>query len=98
MRAMNEDMTPAERRERAAERRRLAVLAKVDEAYLYQCLTGRRDMNPAEARRCETVTAGALRRWSLCQKTWYLIWPELIGIEGAPVVPTAQVEQLSDTA
>ena len=43
-------------------------------------------MNPAEARRCEDITGGALRRWALCQKTWHLIWPELIGTDGAPEV------------
>jgi len=71
----------------AANRRRLAEVAGISEAYLYQCLTGRRDMGPAEARRCETVTGGELKRWDLCRKTWHLIWPELIGTEGAPHVP-----------
>lgn len=74
-----------------AERRRLAEIANVHEQYLYQCLTGRRDMNPAEARRCEEVTGGALRRWALCQKTWHLIWPELVGVKGAPRVPSGAV-------
>lgn len=54
------------------------------DAYLYQCLAGIRDMNPANARRAEDLTGGELRRWSLCQKTWAAIWPELIGTEGAP--------------
>ncbi len=34
-------------------------------------------MNPAEAVRCEAITGGALKRSSLCQKTWRAIWPEL---------------------
>lgn len=69
-----------------SERRRLALRAGINESYLYQCLTGRRDMGPAEARRCETVTEGELRRWALCQKTWHKIWPELIGTDGSPAV------------
>jgi DNA-binding transcriptional regulator YdaS (Cro superfamily) len=65
-------------------RRRLAESTGVSEPYLYQCLTGRRDMNPAEAMRLETETGGELRRWALCQKTWHRIWPDLIEAEGAP--------------
>lgn len=73
-------------------RRRLAAIAGINEQYLYQCLTGRRDMNPAEARRVEVLTAGELKRWQLCQKTWAGIWPELMGPDGAPI------ESSEDTA
>lgn len=58
-------------------RRELAAKVGVHEQYLYQCLTGRRDMNPAEARRVEEETSGVLSRQMLCQKTWKGIWPEL---------------------
>lgn len=58
-------------------RRKLAAAVGVNEQYLYQCLTGRRDMNPAEARRIEDETGGVLRRQMLCQKSWRSIWPEL---------------------
>lgn len=58
-------------------RRQLAVQVNAHEQYLYQCLTGRRDMNPAEARRIEAETRGELTRQMLCQKTWMGIWPEL---------------------
>ena len=71
MRGMKTEITPAQRRE-------LAAKAGVNEQYLYQCLTGRRDMNPAEARRVEDVLGGAITRQMLCQKTWKHIWPELI--------------------
>ena len=27
------------------------------------------------------------RRWDLLPDSWYLIWPELVGVEGAPAVP-----------
>ena len=49
-----------------------------NEQYLYQLLTGRRDMNPAEARRLEEESGGELTRRMLCQKTWHRIWPELV--------------------
>lgn len=61
-------------------RRELAAKVGVHEQYLYQCLTGRRDMNPTEARRIETDTDGELSRQMLCQKTWHGIWPELADI------------------
>lgn len=59
------------------DRRRLATLSGVDEQYLYQCLTGRRDMNPERARKAEADTGGELTRKMLCQKTYAGIWPEL---------------------
>lgn len=58
-------------------RRELADKHAVSEQYLYQCLTGRRDMNPAEARRIETESCGELTRQMLCQRTYAQIWPEL---------------------
>lgn len=64
-------------------RRELAAKVGVHEQYLYQCLTGRRDMNPAEARRVEDETSGVLSRQMLCQKTWKGIWPELADKEAA---------------
>jgi len=37
----------------------------------------------------ETASGGAVRRWDLRPDDWYRIWPELIGIDGAPVAPSA---------
>lgn len=78
------------------ERRSLAIAANVNEQYLYQCLSGRRDMNPGEARRIEDVTEGRLSRRDLCQKTWQSIWPELAGAEPTPDCTTASTLTLSD--
>ena len=74
-----------------AERVRLAELGKTDPAYLYQCLTGRRNMGPVEAVRVERDTKRALRRWDLCPGNWHKIWPELIGKKGAPPIPAEAV-------
>ncbi len=68
------------------DRRQLAGLIGCNEQYLYQCLTGRNAMQPIDATRAERVTAGRLRRWHVRPKDWHLIWPELIGHEGAPPV------------
>ncbi len=43
--------------------------------YLYQCLTGRRDMDAADAVRVELLTGGAIQRTEL-RRDWILIWPE----------------------
>ena len=59
------------------DRKRLADQLGVHEQYLYQCLTGRREMSAAEAMRAEQVTGGELTRQMLCQKTHGRIWPEL---------------------
>jgi len=66
------------------ERRALAALAGTNEQYLYQCLTGRREMGAQQAVSVERATGGAVKRWDVCSRTWHLIWPELIGAEGAP--------------
>lgn len=68
---MSKTITPSDRK-------RLAILAGVNEQYLYQCLTGRRDMSPAEAARIERVTKSELTRRDLCRNTYRDIWPELV--------------------
>ena len=70
----------------ASERSALAERVCVSEPYLYQCLTGRKSMNPAEAVRVESESGGAVMRWQLRINDWHRIWPELIGAEGAPEV------------
>lgn len=67
----------------AKERAELAAIAHVSEQYLYQCISGRRDMDATEASRVERVTGGRLKRWHL-RKDWAETWPELVGVEGAP--------------
>lgn len=44
----------------------------------------------------ERATNGAVRRWDLRPDDWHLIWPELVGTEGAPAVPEAQ--EVADAA
>lgn len=38
----------------------------------------------------ERATGGTVRRWDLRPQDWHLIWPELIGAEGAPKVVKAE--------
>lgn len=76
-----ESITPAERRD-------LAATIGRGEQYLYQCITGRREMDPQEAVELEQRSGGKLKRWMLRRHTWHRIWPELIATEGAPPVPS----------
>ena len=70
---------------------RIAERVRIAPAYLSQIAGGVRKAHPALAREIESeCAAGAVRRWDLRPDDWHRIWPELIGAEGAPDVPTAQ--------
>lgn len=74
------------------ERRRLCDEFGLDAAHLYQLLTGRREMEPMKAVELEVRSGGRLRRWHLRARTWHLVWPELVGTEGAPALPASEGE------
>ena len=59
------------------DRRYWADVFGLNEQYLYQCLSGLRNMDPTRALSIETESKGALTRRMLCQDTWAGIWPEL---------------------
>jgi DNA-binding transcriptional regulator YdaS (Cro superfamily) len=61
----------------AQQRQELAEKVGLNEQWLYQCLSGRRDMSPAEAIRVEAASGGTVTRQMLCQGNWAKIWPEL---------------------
>jgi hypothetical protein len=71
---MNTQITPDERRQ-------LAEKVGINEQYLYQCLTGRREMSAWEAVRIEQQTDGRVTRKMVCQGSWPDIWPELVGVQ-----------------
>lgn len=73
-----------------AERKHIAEELGLSEQYLYQCFTGRKDMDPKEAARVEEDSGGRLRRWHLRTKDWHLIWPELKKAKGAPPIPSPE--------
>jgi DNA-binding transcriptional regulator YdaS (Cro superfamily) len=75
----------------AKDRADMAALAGINEQYLYQCLTKRRDMDATVAVKVEQVTGQRIRRWQL-RRDWHKTWPELIGVEGAPRVPAEVAE------
>ena len=51
----------------AQQRQELAQTVGLNEQWLYQCLSGRRDMSPAEAIRVEAASNGTVTRQMLCQ-------------------------------
>lgn len=76
----------------APDRQALAARLGLNEQYLYQCLTGRKDMRTDEAVRVERDSGNQLRRWHLRSNDWWLHWPELIDTDGAPSVPPTAAE------
>lgn len=49
-----------------------------------------RQPSPQYATAIEQATEGAVRRWDLRPDDWHLIWPELLGVEGAPAIEPAK--------
>lgn len=58
----------------AQQRKEIAALVGMNEQYLYQCLSRRRDMRPAEAVRVERVSKGLIARQDL-RRDWRDVWP-----------------------
>ena len=69
----------------------LAARIGVSEAQLRQWTHGYagRQPGPANCVAIERETEQRVRRWDLRPGDWHLIWPELIGQEGAPAVEPA---------
>lgn len=68
------------------ERAEIAKASGVDDQWLYQCLTGRKEMAGPTALVVESVSGQRIRAWHLRQRSWWKHWPHLIGAEGAPAV------------
>lgn len=65
----------------------LALALGVDPQLVWQWS---RKVRPVPVMRClpiEQATSRTVMRWDLRQDDWHLIWPELIGADGAPAVP-----------
>ena len=69
-------------------RREIAAALKIDEQYIYQVFAGIKTASPALARQFHSIDNEA-RLQDLRPDDWREIWPELIGSDGAPDVPTA---------
>jgi len=70
----------------------LAGRLEISAVYLTQlCAAGgakaKREPAPHLAVSIEWETKGAVRRWDSRPRDWWLIWPEIIGVPGAPAIP-----------
>lgn len=64
-----------------------ALLAKAIGAHAPDVSRWAAGQRPVPVGRCtaiELATCGAVRRWDLRPADWHLIWPELLGVDGAP--------------
>lgn len=52
---------------------------------------GKRRLPVEHIPRIEAACSGAVRRWDLRPADWHLVWPELVGAEGAPPAPAGNV-------
>lgn len=85
----------------SAERGRCAAIARsvgIAGAYLSQMASGSRPVPAELAPQLEVACSHSVRRWDLRPDDWYLIWPELVGAEGAPELKPAEVVEVGDAA
>lgn len=68
----------------------LAVAIGVKAPTVYQWLKGHRPIPVERAVAIERATQQVVRRWDLRPSDWYLIWPELVGVQGAPELQAPQ--------
>lgn len=76
---------------------RLAADLRVSSSLVTQWGAGK-PVAAERATQIEQATRGAVRRWDLRPTDWHLIWPELIGAEGAPSVPADGGQEVRDAA
>lgn len=70
-----------------AAREQFAKDCDTSAGHMRNCIyTPQKLLAPATCVLVERHSGGAVRRWDL-RPDWHEIWPEIIGSEGAPVVP-----------
>lgn len=69
---------------------RLAAALDIPMTYLSQMASGERAVNPARAALIAQHTGGLVPHWETRPKDWWVIWPELIGSDGAPEVLSSE--------
>jgi DNA-binding transcriptional regulator YdaS (Cro superfamily) len=57
-----------------------------------------RQPSPQLAVALEQATGGMVRRWDSRPDDWHLIWPELIGAEGAPSIAASEPARVEEGA
>lgn len=54
-----------------------------------QLIKGIRPLPIEHGAAIELASKGRVMRWDFFPNDWHRIWPEMIGLEGAPAVPSA---------
>lgn len=67
-----------------------ARAANTSVGYLRKKLSSGGNLGGELCTQLEIASGRAVRRWNLRPHDWHRIWPELIGAEGAPVVPNTE--------
>ena len=71
----------------ASELARAIGIKHSDQVRQWQHQYAGRMPSPENCVAVERATKGMVRRWDLRPADWHLIWPELVGIKGAPRIP-----------
>jgi hypothetical protein len=72
------------------QRRALALAAGTSFLHLRNVAFSGKSCGAHLAVALDRATDGAVRRWDCRPHDWHLIWPELIGADGAPPLPTEE--------
>jgi DNA-binding transcriptional regulator YdaS (Cro superfamily) len=78
--------------EKAGGPSRLAALLGVTTQAVCFWRDGKRSVPTDKMAEIEKACGFAVMRWHLRPDDWHRIWPELVGTEGAPSLPTTQQE------
>lgn len=70
--------------------KKFAECIGVTPQFVWQMARGVRPVPPQMCPRIVALADGAVRHWHLRPDDWHLIWPELIGADGAPAVPASE--------
>lgn len=79
------------------EREALAVACDTTLGHLTNVSYGK-TCSPALAALLELHTGGAVMRWDMRPDDWHVIWRELIGWDGAPIVSVRQAATAQEAA
>jgi DNA-binding transcriptional regulator YdaS (Cro superfamily) len=63
-------------------------------SYLSQMASGERAVTPERAAAIRRATNGSVEVWDTRPLDWHLIWPMLVGAEGAPAVPVQEADHV----
>jgi DNA-binding transcriptional regulator YdaS (Cro superfamily) len=82
----------------SSERAAFAIRVGTTVGHLNNVAYEQRIASAALARQIAIATDSEVHVWDLRPDDWHLIWPELIGVDGAPAVPADQPHEARNAA